>query len=215
MGIFDRYDKMIHGWVERAVEATMPRQAIVTRSEGSGVWVRFTPVNNAKPEMWYPSTVAGLPAGAQGWVHPLAGGKGRFIATAVPLAMPITNTTGPSVVSTTSLTTFTYTNLASLTLPKGNYRFVAALIAPVRRDVQSGTAYATLRVNGVELPTPSIGMGGTPANQFFTLTHAYDEAVTVGDDGMFTVEAGVRGGTTSGTTGMYRALVNGTLTKIG
>lgn len=66
--------------IAEAVESSMPRQAIVTRVDGFGVWVRFTPVDNGAPESWYPSTVAGLGPGSSGWVHPLAGGKGRFIA---------------------------------------------------------------------------------------------------------------------------------------
>lgn len=85
---FDRFDKMLHGWVEGAIDATMPRQAIVTRTGDTGVWVRFTPVDASVPESWFPSTVAGVPAGTAGWVHPLPGGKGRFIVDAAPLVSP-------------------------------------------------------------------------------------------------------------------------------
>lgn len=66
--------------IAEAIEMSMPRQAIVTRVDGPGVWVRFTPVDNTVPEMWFPSNVAGLAVGTAGWVHPLAGGKRRFIA---------------------------------------------------------------------------------------------------------------------------------------
>lgn len=71
--------------MERRIAGQLPRQAVVTRTAASGVWVRFTPVDATTPEMWFPSTVRGLPVGTAGWVHPLAGGKGRFIADNVPL----------------------------------------------------------------------------------------------------------------------------------
>lgn len=87
MDIFNAF-KGIAGMTKAAIDDTMPRQAVVTRVDGPGVWVRFTPVDSSTPEMWFPSTVAGLSVGAAGWVHPLAGGKGRFIADDVPLVSP-------------------------------------------------------------------------------------------------------------------------------
>lgn len=85
MDVFNAF-KGIEDDIAEAVEGVMPRQAVVTRrGEPSGVWVRFTPVDANAPEAWFPSTVAGLPVGTSGWVHPLAGGKGRFIADNVPL----------------------------------------------------------------------------------------------------------------------------------
>lgn len=83
MDVFNAF-KGIEENIGQAIDATMPRQAIATRADSNGgVWVRFTPVDASVPEMWFPSTVADLPAGTAGWVHPLAGGKGRFIADAV------------------------------------------------------------------------------------------------------------------------------------
>ncbi|MCV0404554.1 MAG: hypothetical protein K5924_12740 [Chloroflexi bacterium] len=99
MSAFDRFDKMVHGWIERAVEATMPRQAVVSRAGDNGVWVRFAPVDPTVPEMWYPSTVAGLPAGTSGWVFVLGGGKGLFVATSPPRTIA-----APPVVETGSIT---------------------------------------------------------------------------------------------------------------
>jgi len=83
MDMFNAF-KGIQGDIADAVKASLPRHAVVTRAGATGVWVRFTPVDASVPEMWFPSTVAGLPAGTAGWVHPLAGGKGRFIADEVP-----------------------------------------------------------------------------------------------------------------------------------
>lgn len=80
MALFDNFDKMIHDWIDRAIESTMPRQAVVVRSDATGVWVKFTSDKPSVPPSKFPSTVAGLPAGTSGWVHPLAGGKHRFIA---------------------------------------------------------------------------------------------------------------------------------------
>lgn len=100
MGLMDNFDKMIHGWIERAIDATMPRQAIVTRSDVTGVWVRFTPVDATVPEMWFPGSGHRLPAGTSGWVHPLAGGKGRFIADG--LMYPIVDSASAGVTLTVS-----------------------------------------------------------------------------------------------------------------
>ena len=82
MDIFNAF-KGIEGDIQRAVDGTMPRQAVVTRADGNTVWVRYAPVDPGTPEMQFPSTVAGLPAGATGWVYSLAGGKGLFVASDV------------------------------------------------------------------------------------------------------------------------------------
>lgn len=108
MDVFNAF-KGIEDDIAEAIEGTMPRQATVVRpGDNGGVWVRFTPVDTSTPEMWFPSTVAGLPAGTSGWVHPLAGGKGRFIADNVALPVPIapkSSESGPLSISVSTVTT--------------------------------------------------------------------------------------------------------------
>ena len=74
--------------VEAMIRAALPRQAIVTRNDGSGVFVRFVGEDAGNPESRFPSTIAGVPAGTVGWVATLAGGKGLFHATGIQRRMP-------------------------------------------------------------------------------------------------------------------------------
>lgn len=71
-------------WVKGAIDATLPRQAVVDRSGNGGVWIRFAPVDATQPPVWFPSTIADLPPGWSGWVQPLPGGKGLFVASGMP-----------------------------------------------------------------------------------------------------------------------------------
>lgn len=66
--------------VDAAIAATLPRQAFVTRSEGSHVFVRFAHEGADSPESQFLSTVAGVPPGTMGWVFAIGGKKGLFVA---------------------------------------------------------------------------------------------------------------------------------------
>lgn len=65
--------------IGKVVDALKPRQAVVVRSDGKGVWVRFTPVDLAQPESIFPSVLANVQAGQSGWVAPMVGTKGVFV----------------------------------------------------------------------------------------------------------------------------------------
>lgn len=76
-----RLNSRIWDSIKAELAKSLPRQAIVTRPDGNGVWCRTTPVASGDEPSWYPSTVAGVPAGTSGWVITIGGGKGLFVAT--------------------------------------------------------------------------------------------------------------------------------------
>ena len=67
--------------LESRFAALLPRQAYVVRTEGSTVWVRFAGEAATAPASQFPTTVSGLGANTTGWVYPVGGGKGLFVAT--------------------------------------------------------------------------------------------------------------------------------------
>lgn len=212
--------KGISEMVQRAIDATMPRQAIVTRAEGKGVWVQFTPVNPDMPESYYPANIAGLPAGTAGWVHPLAGGKGRFIADAVPPSPVSFDGFQGGRLTTTSIDGFQYLQMASLNLPAGTYRIFCQATCPVSRNVADGTIAAQVRIDGVDGYAPVVNMGSnswgpTAANQFFTVACLNTRNVTTDGESPVVIEIGFRGNSTAGTTYLHRPALWGTYQKIG
>lgn len=74
--------KGIEDDIATAIDETMPRQAVVTRSDRHTAWVQFSPVDSSKTEMQFPTTDAYLAPGTSGWVQSLAGGKGMFVPAA-------------------------------------------------------------------------------------------------------------------------------------
>lgn len=214
MDVFNAF-KGVADMIRDAVEGAMPRQAVVTRSEGTGVWVRYTPVDPNTAEMWFPSSIAGLPAGTSGWVHPLAGGKGRFIATGIAIPIPFAATSG-STTSTTSLTTYTYAGTDSVSVPPGTYSVTAAAFVPSRRSVGSGRIDVAINVGGAEASlATAISAIGVGANEWYTMAvHMQSQQFTT-ETGVVDLRFGVRGTDTAGTTSIYRGVMTGTLTRIG
>lgn len=114
--VFKSMGKRLMQRVDAGLAAMLPRQAIVTRPDGVGVWARFVGESAGSPESRFPSTVAGAPAGTVGWVFTLGGKKGLFIATAPPktVAAPPIVETGSVVVNSAGTTTLAESTLRGL-----------------------------------------------------------------------------------------------------
>lgn len=211
----------------------LPRQAIVTRAEGNGVWVRFAgPGQLTEPESWFVSTVAGLSAGSMGWVYMVHGGKGIFVATGQPefsddryytqaevdaliedaMPIPVSHHSGGSVHTTTSVGTVLWPVSAQTTIviPAGTYRAVGTATMPMRRSVSTGNAFAYVRIGGQEA---FVAVDGATAAMSW-LTAGLPIDVTFTTTGSVLVEFGLDGRNTAGTTYMYRAAMSFTLTRI-
>lgn len=242
----EQSDKSIYGWIQRAVAGMTPRQATVTRpGESGGVWVRHIgPGQDTAPESWYRSTVNNVPAGTRGWVIPIGGGKGLFIATSlsefppsphnhdgryyteaevdalladIPHITPFAANTGSAMHATTNLT-YTVLHNVNINVPPGQYRALGSFIAPMRRSVSTGEVWSRIRIGGVE--SGEFGVGVTPAatnvgTGWFPVSGTFDMDIAVGGGGFTTLSFLSRGGGTAGATNLYRASVSGTLTKIG
>lgn len=218
MEIFNAF-KGIEDDIGEAVEATMPRQAIVTRADDAGgVWVRFTPVDASVPEMWFPSNVSGLPAGTAGWVHPLAGRKGRFIADNVAVPIPFTGAFLDSV-NTTSLTghSYGYSSLPAIVLPAGTYVASGMATANVTRNTGSSNINAQMRINGVLGQAVQYGSATYGNVAWVWKSISMPIQITFTSNGSTPVEIGfgVRGHTDAGTTYLAHGVCHGTFRRIG
>ena len=90
------------GRIESRIGDILPRQAVVVEeSPNGGVLVRFATEDSSLTSTWFPSTVDDAPIGTTGWVFPLAGGKGLFVAINTPIpqydpgaGFPVTSVAG-------------------------------------------------------------------------------------------------------------------------
>lgn len=218
MDIFNAF-KGIEDDIGKAVDATMPRQAVVVRPDETGVWVRFAPVDTTVPEMWFPSTISGLPAGTSGWVHPLAGGKGRFIAdgVALPVSIPFrANQTIGAAISTTSTSGDpVYAATATISLPRGLWTIDGIAHGTLWRSVNGGARVHAVSVDG-DSPTLYHDLD-FPALRTTPITRslAFGPTVTVSSQRNVTVRYGFRGGSSAGETFCSNAVIYGIAHRIG
>lgn len=211
MDVFNAF-KGVADMVREAIEGVMPRQAVVTRSEGTGVWVRYTPVNTSVPEMWFPSSIAGLPAGTSGWVHPLAGGKGQFIPWGAGL-MPVTRYWAAQDATTGSNSTQTMQPAGSttITIPvAGDWQVNA--IGGFSAQHTAG-ASPILRVRIGSLNGPEVFGPPAIATVWTAQTASSIETLSL-PQGNLTVTVEYRRGTTAGTISARNPWLNIVATKI-
>lgn len=216
MDVFNAF-KGIEDDISEAVEGAMPRQAVVTRpGNPSGVWVRFAPVNSTAPEMWFPSTVCGVPAGTRGWVISLAGGKGLFVATNIAIPIPF-SARGPAISNTTNISSLNWVPGESITVPAGTYQVTAAATIPTRKSSSGGAIWAAIRIGGAESEEEGAGLSGTGISpgEWFPIGLSMSGSTFTTVTGDVLIEFGFRGATTAGTTSIAHATMTGTLTRIG
>lgn len=214
---FEQADKGIYGWIQKEVAKILPRQALVTRPDGKGVWVRYTPVDATARDMWFPSTVAGLTAGTTGWVIALGGGKGLFVATGIAAPVPFNALVAENRYSTSTISTFDTAvpvSPSTLMVPPGKYRVKATAIASGVRTVDTGSIVTRLSFGGVVGPESIRVVDGTTPGENAQVAR-FDADVDTDANGIITVEFHVRGNGTAATTRIYKGVLNGTLTRIG
>lgn len=181
-GMWQRINEMLAAWV--------PRQAVVTRSESGGVWVRFAPVDPTSPESWFPSTLANVLAGTSGWVFTLGGKKGLFVATGVRGAVPISNSANQTVTATTT-GDYPVTN-AALTFSGLVPGTVVTVKAEVTFRVNATTGSASFGFQATSNGATALYSGGSiPATAGYT-TFVYSAPRTIGADGIVSVVPALR-----------------------
>lgn len=204
-----RGNKSLWQRVEALVRSTLPRQARVTRTEGSTVWVRFVDEGSDAPDTKFPSTVAGVPPGTMGWVITLGGRKGLFVATGIPKAN--TNATGvvQTVIASTSGTYEVMTAVLTFSgLTPGTRRDVTVSVTQQAQGGGSGRfGYRVTTSNGSSLyRTQAVD---TLASTRLPYTFGYSSSEVVGSNGEISIVPTVTW--TSGTVNVNAAFITATV----
>ena len=195
--------------IEALVRSTLPRQARVTRTEGSTVWVRFVDEGSDAPDTKFPSTVAGAPIATMGWVLTLGGKKGLFVATGIPKAN--TNATGvvQTVIANTSGTYEVTTAVLTFSgLIPGTTRDVTVSVTQQAQGGGSGRfGYRVTANNGSTLyRTQAVD---TLASTQLPYTFVYSSSEVVGSNGEISIVPTVTW--TSGTVNVNAAFITATV----
>lgn len=204
-----RGNKSLWQRVEALVRSTLPRQARVTRTEGSTVWVRFVDEGSDAPDTKFPSTVSGVPVATMGWVFTLGGKKGLFVATGIP--SPVSMATGV-VQTVTASTSGTYEittgRLVVGGLVPGKTRDVSVVVTQQAQGGGSGRFGYRITSNG-ETSTYRTQALDTLANTRLPYTFGYSSRETVGDDGEISVVPTITW--SSGTVNINAAFITATV----
>lgn len=143
-----------------------------------------------------------------------------FIQNKPYIPIPFVAHSGNSgtVISTTSISTFSYHTLRTITVPPGTYRVDGVVHVPMSRDVGAGEIWVDMRVGGTSGAPRGGNMGPTflnlTAGEWFPMSAGMggDEFTTV--SGSVALEIGIRGGAVAGTTQARIAYMIGTLTRV-